>query len=450
MNLNFTWKEAAEAAGGTLTRGNASDKFSVITTDSRAVTAGTVFLALKGKVHDAHKFLPQVIAAGAAGIIINNGEAAALTEKPTHILEVPDTLRALQAIAARYRDRFDVKIAAVTGSNGKSTTKEMLRAIFENCGKTCANKGNLNNQYGVPFSLFELAPDDEYAVFELGASQEGDIDEIARLVRPDVGVITNVSPAHLEFFHDVETIYRTKTEIARHIKPGGTLVYNTDNEYLRRLKGACQKDCVTFGVSQDALFRPEQREYGFAISGPDFSLDINRELPPHNRLNACAAAAAAWKLEISPEKIKKGLEAFTPMPMRLQVEEKKGVRFILDAYNANPASMQAALTALVKGTHALPLVAVLGDMKELGAHSPALHRELGEWIAKHARPDTVFLSGPEIFPAVQPLEAAGVAVKYYEKGPDMLPDLRQTLAKGGTCLIKASRAMGFETIFKEF
>ncbi|MDD4005047.1 MAG: UDP-N-acetylmuramoyl-tripeptide--D-alanyl-D-alanine ligase [Elusimicrobiaceae bacterium] len=449
MKLDLTYSEAAQACGGTLTRGAGTDRFDVIVTDSRQAKPGTVFLALAGKVHDAHKFLPQAVSAGADGIIVRRGTADLPARSPAHMIETDDTLRALQNLAAWHRGRFDLKIAAVTGSNGKSTTKEMLRAIFTAAGTTCASKGNLNNQYGVPLSLFELTRDDRYAAFELGASQEGDIDEIARLVRPDIGIITNVSPAHLEFFHDTETVYRTKTELANHINPGGTLVYNLDNRYLRRLKTQYGRPALSFGTDAAADFRPAARTGGFTIAGPGISLEINRILPAHNLLNACGAAAAAWRLGIGPELIKRGLEEFTPMPMRLQLEEKKGALFILDAYNANPASMQAALSALFEGEYRHPLVAVLGDMKELGEQSAVLHRELGQWLSAK-KPDMVFLAGPEILPALEPLEKSGLKVQYAPDYRTLLDSIRQSLSAGGTCLVKASRAMGFEAIFQEF
>ncbi|MFA6582696.1 MAG: UDP-N-acetylmuramoyl-tripeptide--D-alanyl-D-alanine ligase [Elusimicrobiaceae bacterium] len=449
MKLGITWEQTAKACGGTLVHGRGSDIFDSFETDSRLVKPGVIFWGLKGKVHGANEFLAEVTAKGAEGIIAETGAAEKLAAKPPHIIEAADTLKALQKLAAWHRNRWQIPVAAVTGSNGKSTTKEMLRSIFSVRAKTCANKGNFNNQYGTPLSLLELGPDDRYAVFELGASQKGDIEEIGVLVRPDVGVITNVSPAHLEFFGDIETIYKTKTEIAKCIKPGGALVYNLDNEYLRRLKTEYKDTTVTFGRGNESAVSPVEKPGYFGIKGPFGEFEVERAMTPHNRLNACGAAAAAWFLGFKPEEIKRGLENFTPMPMRLQAEEKKGVHFILDAYNANPASVRAAIDTLLESGQAKPLVAVLGDMKELGKFSEPLHRELGAWLAAK-RLDAVFLAGPEIEPAYEPLKNSGVKTEYRAAYGEFMDELRKTLSGGGTCLIKASRAMNFENVFKEF
>ncbi|MCQ2410114.1 MAG: UDP-N-acetylmuramoyl-tripeptide--D-alanyl-D-alanine ligase [Elusimicrobiaceae bacterium] len=358
-----------------------------------------------------------------------------------------DPLRALQELARYHRLNSTLKVAAVTGSNGKSTTKQMLCAICQTAGKTVANVGNLNNQFGVPFSLLEIQPEHQFGVFELGASHPGDIEETARLAVPDVAILTNVSAAHLEFFHDLETVYQTKTEITHWLNFGGTLVYNADDVYLSRLKTEFKGKSLSFGFGPGAdLQLQDEPDFSFTYKGEKYTLPL--KLQRHDKLNAAAAAAAAISLGLYMDNIKKGLLSFTPMPMRLERITRKGVQFILDCYNANPASMQNALDILGRET-AAPRMAVLGDMKELGENSPQYHRQVAKQVLDN-KVDVVFLAGPQMQYAYEELKKApGVQVFYALTPTTWLPQLRQALIPGRVCLIKASRSMNFENILKE-
>ncbi|NLO91789.1 MAG: UDP-N-acetylmuramoyl-tripeptide--D-alanyl-D-alanine ligase [Elusimicrobia bacterium] len=449
MKLDLSWEQAAKAMGGRVSSGNPQARFDSFFTDSRQAAPGAVFWALEGKAHDAHKFLPELARAGIGGAVVRQGKAD-MAAGIAQIIEVPDTLAALQSLSAYHRNRYNIPVAAVTGTNGKSSTKEMLKSIFSQKGRTCANQGNLNNQYGLPFSLLELGPEHALAVFELGASRKGDIEEIARLAKPWVAVITNVSAAHLEFFGDLETVYRTKIEIADSLPPGGTLVYNCDDPLLRRLDAQWGGNRTTFGCGEAAQMRVldgKEGELALSYQGAEHRMPFSAP-GRHNRVNAAGAAAAALAIGLGWKEIGAGLSAYKPLPGRLQVEKRGSATIIFDAYNSNPASAKAALDTLASSAQG-PRVAVLGDMKELGAHSAKYHRELGAYAAS-LKLDKIFMAGPEMRHGYETaLESGAQAATYDENFAQWLPQLKDAAAAGGTFLLKASRAMGFEEILKQ-
>ena len=448
MKLNLTLSKLASITGGTLHAKDPQAKIQSFVTDSRVLSKGDVFWALKGRNHDAHSFIGDVIKKGASLIVGQKGHIPAGAQKKTDVLEVEDSLKALQAVAKYHRLNSTLKVAAITGSNGKSTTKQMLKSICQQAGETVANMGNFNNQFGVPFSLLEIQPKHKFGVFELGASHPGDIAETASLAVPDVAVLTNVSAAHLEFFKDLETVYQTKTEIVSCIAPGGTLVYNVDDEMLCRLE-AYKGKSISFGFSPNADLRILDTEnFSFTYKNEAYVIDIH--LLRHDKLNAAAACAAAIALGLFMDEIKKGLLSYTPMPMRMEHVKRGDTDFILDCYNANPASMQNALEILGKEAGS-PRIAVLGDMKELGATSKNYHRLVARWLLDN-KVDYAFLAGPEMKYAADALkDDTSVTVEYGLTPQSWVKDLKALLAKksGGTCLLKASRGMQFENLLKE-
>ena len=447
MKLNLSLSKLASVTGGVLHAKDPQTKIQSFVTDSRVLATGDAFWALKGRQHDAHAFIPQVLQKGAALIIGEKGRLAEAAAAGVDTLEVEDSLRALQALAKYHRLNSTLKIAAITGSNGKSTTKQMLKSICQQAGETVANMGNFNNQFGVPFSLLEIQPKHKFGVFELGASHPGDIAETACLTVPDVAVITNVSAAHLEFFKDLETVYKTKTEIVPCIAAGGTLVYNVDDEMLRRL-GAYKGKAISFGFSPNADLRIlETENFSFTYKNEAYVIDVH--LLRHDKLNAAAACAAAIALGLFMDDIKKGLLSYTPMPMRMERMQRGETEFILDCYNANPASMQNALEILGQEAGS-PRIAVLGDMKELGETSKNYHRLVARWLLDN-KVDYAFLAGAEMKYAADALKAdTSVTVAYSLTPAGWTAELKKLLAKrGGVCLLKASRGMQFETLLKE-
>ena len=446
MKLDLTLSKIAKITGAELISSAPQTKVTAFVTDSRVIRPGDAFIALKGKNHDARQFIPDVLKKGATVVLAEKGFDMPKNTQASFLL-VDDSLKALQALAKYHRVNSTLKVAAITGSNGKSTTKQMLRAICETAGETIANMGNFNNQFGVPFSLLEIQPKHKYGIFELGASHPGDIEETASLAVPDVAVITNVSAAHLEFFHDLETVYKTKTEIAKCLNFGGTLVYNADDALLSRLNTEFKGKRISFGFHPGAdLQILDTEKFSFTYKGEAYVLDL--KLEHHDKLNAAAAAAAAIALGLYMDNVKKGLLNYTPMPMRLERLHQKGVEFILDCYNANPASMQNALEILGREI-TKPRIAVLGDMKELGATSKEYHRLVARQVLDNGV-EYAFLAGPEMKYAYEKLKNAPGVKAFYAPAPSgWTKNLSAVLKKGGTCLVKASRSMNFENILKE-
>ncbi|MCX5785271.1 MAG: UDP-N-acetylmuramoyl-tripeptide--D-alanyl-D-alanine ligase [Elusimicrobia bacterium] len=444
MDLKTDIETLTGALGGKLLKGDPRAVFDRFETDSRKVKKGDFFLPLKGLNYDAHTFLPATLAAGAGGWI---AEAAKLpAQKPATVIAVDNTLLALQRLAAWHRQRFNIPLTAITGSNGKSTTKEMLLSIFRQAGKTCSNAGNCNNQFGLPLSLLELDQSHKFGVFELGASRKGDILEIGTLARPTCGIITNIGPSHLEYFGSMETVFETKIELAACLAAGGKLVYNSDDAYLSRLEKS-KVNGLTFGCGKEADVRVSPgKTLELTHEGKSFRITLPAPAS-HNFYNAAAAAGAALACGLSWDMIKAGLETYTPPPMRMQVLHFKAATIILDAYNANPQSMAAALKELAD--YPAPRWLMLGDMKELGAHSAAYHAELGKALTAAAA-EKIFLAGPEMKAAANAFYAAGGKGLIY--APEMaawLAEARELIAgKSGTFLIKASRSMKFEKIIE--
>lgn len=448
MKLEISFEALAKIVKGSLTGPWENKIFNSFVTDSRAVKKSDTFWALKGENFDGADFVDAVIAAGAAAVIVKKGAVKKYGAGVIYV-EVADSHAALISLAAWHRKRMPLRVACVTGSNGKSTVKQMLLSICSAAGPTAANKGNFNNQFGLPFSLLEITREDKFGVFELGAGKRGDIAEIAAPAAPDVGIITNVGPAHLEKFKDMKTVFETKTELADALSLGGTLVYNADDLWLRKLKTSYKGKAITFGFKRGADVRILEKEnFEFKYKGEAFSFDI--VLEKHNKLNAAAACAGAIALGLFKENLERGLVSYKPMPKRMEAKEKRGVKFILDCYNANPASMANAISLLAK-ERAVPSAAVLGDMKELGKYSRRYHAHLAK-VLTGKKIQNIFLAGPEMKACYDALVKKGGAqnVKYCAEYSGLMADLRKLLKNGGACLVKASRAMCFEKIFEEF
>ena len=445
MKLDMTLGKLAAATGGRLLKGDPGAPFDSFVTDTRRLKSGEFLWALKGASFDAHDFLAHTLPVGPSGWLARESVLAGMKELPRAAMGVADTLKALQDLAAAHRKRFAIPLTAVTGSNGKSTTKEMLKSIYSAAGLTCSNAGNFNNQFGLPLSLLELLPEHRYGVFELGASKKGDIAEIGRLARPTCGVITNIGPSHLAFFGDLETVYETKTELAWCLAEGGTLVYNADDRYLTRLNARKDLKRLTFGRAADAGVRIlEDVKLRLEYRGDVFTIDLPHACG-HNYHNAAAAAAAALASGLDFPAIKAGLETFQPPPMRMQELRIGGATVVLDAYNSNPQSAASALKHVFRLPR--PLYIMMGDMKELGSHSEHYHRDLGAALA-HTGAERVFLAGPEMKPALEAYLAAGGKTAVYGESLDAwLQEARELIRAGrGTFLVKASRSMKFERI----
>jgi len=379
--------DASVAMSASLT-GDAARTFTRVSTDSRAVVAGDLFFCLRGPNFDAHDFIPAAAAAGVAAIVCERGRGAAASGGSVAVLEVADTLCALGDLAAWQRRGFTGPVVGVTGSNGKTTTKEMLRSILlAHCGddRVLATRGNLNNLIGVPLTIFGLAPVHAAAVIEMGMNVPGEIARLTGIAAPTVGLITCVAEAHLEGLGSIDGVARAKGELFEGLPADAVAVVNTDDPNIVQQASRFGGRRMSFGSSGDVR-AAEVRCHAVGASSFDLLFDGERahvELPlggRHNVQNALGAAAAALAAGVPLATVARGLSAMTPPPMRMSAELLPGgVMLINDAYNANPGSLGAALTTL--GDLDARRIVVIGDMLELGPRAAELHRRVGAQAA---------------------------------------------------------------------
>ena len=439
--------EAAQYMHGHL-KGVDSD-FRSVSIDTRNLQAGALYLAIKGDRFDGHDFVDQAIQCGASACVVEKYSAKNEDQKP--IVEVEDTRIALGLLASAWKKQYHPLCVAITGSSGKTTVKEMVAAILVLAGQTLATKGNFNNDIGVPLTLLRLKETDKYAVVELGASAEGEIEYTSKLVCPDVALITNIAPAHIEGFGSIEAISRAKSEIFDGLVSNGTAIINLDEPFNTEWKEKLVNKTV-FKVSSyfrddadlwlDNIVIKKEGNSVFQIKSRESVLEIKLKLlGEHNAHNALLAAAVAKVCGVKDELIVKGLENVNPVSGRLNpLRGVNNLKIIDDTYNANPLSVKAALNLLSScgGKTAV----ILGDMAELGENSPELHKEIGEWAAKK-----------NIFQLV----AIGQYAKYVAKGfgpqavvflsqDEAINQLPKILEDGATVLIKGSRSAQMENI----
>ena len=449
----FTIEEIARATGGSI-NGCGAAGVSGVSTDSRSVQRGELFVALSGPNFDGHDFIPGAAAAGVKAFLVRTDWLATHgAQAGTVCIAVPDTLRGLGDLAAFHRSRFDLPVVGVTGSNGKTTTKEMLAAILEQTGPGLKTSGNLNNLIGLPLMLFQLTAEHRWAVLEMGMSEPGEIDRLTEIARPVMGIITNALPAHLESMGSVENVASAKGELFLRLPAGGVAVANADDPLVSTLPAARGVRRVAFGlkggdVTASALERlgREGQRFILDLHGVRVSIEL-AAFGRHNVYNAVAAAAAAEALGTDAESIRKGLAGFRPVAKRFTVEDAGGVVLIDDSYNANPASMAAALVTLgeVKDKHRA--VAVLGDMLELGRESAAAHRNVGRLAASSV--DRLYVMGkmaPEVAEGALEGGLGEEAVLVMRDHAHILADLKGWLMSGDCVLVKGSRGMGMEAV----
>ncbi len=456
----FACQDILPATGGKLTRGELSIGFKDVSTDSRKVRPGELFIALKGERYDGHNFLQQAISRGAVGLMVKK---AALRSFPPQadrqgitVIEVNDTLNALGQIARYWRQRHPIPLAAITGTNGKTTTKEMLAMILEHSFKVLKSQGNFNNLVGVPLTLLRLSTEHQIAVVELGANQPGEIARLTEITEPQVGVITNVSDSHLEFFRTREGVARAKGELFRTLKSSSSAVFNADDLRVVELAESYPGKKLSFGIKSQADVRAEDilplgmKGTKFKLSAPDEWISLNLPLPGlANIYNALAAAAAALILKVDLANIKKALECFTPCPGRLEIIPlSKGIYLLNDTYNANPESMEESLNILVSLSEGGRAIAVLADMLELGAASESFHRQLGRMVAE-LKVDLLFTTGQWAGAVASGAQEKGMNKKKVFIGKNhegIAHQLKGIIHEGDWILIKGSRKMRMERI----
>jgi UDP-N-acetylmuramoyl-tripeptide--D-alanyl-D-alanine ligase len=410
-----------------------------IVTDSRKVNPGTLFAALPGNRVDGHDFSDIAVRLGAVALLVNRPVEVEVPQ-----LVVDDTLVALGKIAGLLRDRLDPAVVGITGSNGKTTVKEMVNSILKLQGEVLSTAGNYNNELGLPLTLFGLEEQHRYAVLEMGASKSGDIEYLAGIARPDVGLVNNIAPAHLEGFGSVENVAMAKGEMFAGLAPDGWAVMNADEPWLEPWRDMnTAANVITFGASDGSDVRLEkEQEGGGRIVTPNGTLELRLDLPGrHNLINAAAATAIALSLGIDMELIRQGLERVEPVPGRLNLlHTAAGWTVIDDTYNANPASLYSALQVLA-GIPGEPWL-VLGDMKELGMDSNKMHREVGE-NAKFMGVRRLFATGEM---SMHTVDAFGRGGEHFESRDGLVKSVCRHIRPGVNCLVKGSRSMGMETV----
>lgn len=433
----------ADAAVATGSWAPVEAAFAGVAIDSRKLVAGQLFVAIAGQRSDGHQHLAAARAAGAVAALVSRP-----VDDPLPQLVVADTVRALGDLARAWRRTLPTRVAALTGSNGKTTVKTLTAAILAEAGATRATPGNLNNEIGLPLTVLSLDPADRYAVLEMGAGQPGDIGWLAGIGLPHAALVNNVGPAHLQRLGSVEGVAREKATIYAGLPADGIAVLPADDPQLPLLRAAVGAHRVSsFGLSETADIRATDLEIEgevqrFTLHALGESADVALALSGvHNVRNALAATALALALGASLDDAVLGLSQVTAVPGRLAPRpHRSGARIVDDSYNANPASVRAGIEALVgRGQR---LVVVLGDMAELGPEGPALHRELGAWAAEQ---------GVEALLALGPLgretvAGAGRIGEHHEHLDTLLTALRPWLAPGVTVLIKGSRSAGMERV----
>ncbi|MFA4916351.1 MAG: UDP-N-acetylmuramoyl-tripeptide--D-alanyl-D-alanine ligase [Syntrophales bacterium] len=450
--------EILKSTGGALIMGSADRVFHGVSTDSRDVSEGNLFIPLKGERFDGHDFLGVAMRGGAAGFLIqrellNNEEFKDLT-----VIRVEDTLRALGDIAHFWREKFSFPVIAITGSSGKTTTKEMVACIAGLTKKVLRTEGNFNNLIGLPLTIFRMNDQHDLAILEMGTNTPGEIGKLTRIAEPDIGLITNIGPAHLEGLKSLDLIREEKGDLFQNMRRRGIAIINRDDDEVNILDSRRQGRRMTFGIEKDADISAENISTR-GERGVSFTLKIDgigRELTMavvgrHNIYNALAAAASCRALGIEHQIICRGLSSFRPIPGRMKVHRLKNGAFLIDdTYNANPASVREALKTLkwLKEDHNSTVI--MADMLELGEKVEEMHEYIGSLMAETGV-GNIFLRGN--FPRV----TARGAVKrgfsgnlfFYETPEEVVAYLQSSLKKGDWILVKGSRKMKMEEITGE-
>ncbi|PKN16339.1 MAG: UDP-N-acetylmuramoyl-tripeptide--D-alanyl-D-alanine ligase [Deltaproteobacteria bacterium HGW-Deltaproteobacteria-23] len=466
----FTVKEIAEATGGAIqVRGSRFEvgaapgggdsgamerRVSGVSTDSRTAISGQLFVPLKGEKFDGHDYLAALFAKGVKTALVEDKRSDEFTSlDDATLIAVPDTLVALGDLARSYRKRFSLPIVGITGSNGKTTTKEMLAAILASNGEGLKTSGNLNNLIGLPQMVFQLKDEHKWAVFEMGMSEFGEIDRLAEIAAPDIGIITNAYPAHLASMGSVAGVARAKGELFSRLLPGSTAIYNADDALISACPTSAGVIRRGFGLRGAEITAVDLKSCG--NQGQSFTLKVGEKKAElmlhafglHNVYNALAAAAAADSLGLSMDAIVSGLASFSPYDKRFKLEDLGPIVLIDDSYNSNPASTGAALLTLQGLKRDKRAIAVLGDMLELGEESLAAHRDVGHLAASCA--DRLYLYGKMGQAVAEAALEAGMPdneVVCAASHAEILSDIVKDHLDGDYILIKGSRGMRMDIV----
>lgn len=436
--MKLTLEEAAIAVGGILT-GNKDDVVTAVSTDTRHIEKGSLFIALKGEKFDAHDFVSDAL---------EKGSICAVTEKDVegcHIL-VDDTRKALGDLARYYLKKTGVPVVAITGSTGKTTTKEIVSSVLSQKYNVHKTDKNYNNDIGVPLTVFGIKPEHQVAVIEMGMNHFGEISYLSSIANPHIALITNIGSSHIENLGSREGILKAKCEIFEHMDPYGVRILNNDDDML----SALDMKAVRYGFDKNNDIWADGIET-MGLEGIKCNIHCEKgefrvTIPVPGRhmvSNAMAATAAGIAMGLEPEQIQKGIEKFSSAPMRMDIIKAAKYNIINDVYNANPVSVKAAMDVLGQAEGAK--VCIVGDMLELGSYAPELHKEVGEYGASKGFDMIICIGDISKHTYEGALEKTNKAVyfptkeDFYKKAPEFVP-------QGATVLVKASRGMHFEDI----
>jgi len=458
--IAWTLADIVQATSGRVLQEAEGAVFSGPSIDSRTIDADQFFVALPGIHHDGHRFTPQVLAKGCRGLVVQDDRLGslppqALDSRRATLVAVRDTHRALGDLAHYHRLRSGVGVVAVTGTNGKTTTKEMTAAVLGQAFATLKTRGNRNNHVGLPLTLLEVTGAHRWAVLEMGMNHPGEIRRLTEICSPDVGVITNIGPAHLAGVGSLEGVMAAKAELLETMREGWA-VLNADDPRVMRIGSAFKGKSILFGTAGPAQVRAlsvDQTEDGtrFTLALPHGQIAVRLSL--HGRYmvsNALAAAATGYCLGMDPERIRTGLESCGQGPGRMHlVHLTGGIRLLDDSYNANPASVSAAIETLACLKKSARAVLVLGDMRELGEHAASAHREMGRLAAARGI-DTLLATGDYAEFLAEGAREGGMPPGGVVTGDrDALPALIEgRLGPGDWVLVKGSRSVGMEVVVR--
>jgi len=416
--------------------------------DTRTQRPGDVYFALRGAHRDGHDFVPQALAAGAAAVVV---EAARSADPGDHALRVSDTLMALQDLGSWARRRWSGTVVGVTGSAGKTTTKDAIAHLLEVRGLVGRTVGNLNNHIGLPLSILRLPDAAKTAVLEMGMNHAGEIRTLAGIARPEVGVVTNVGYAHAEFFDSIDGIAAAKRELIESLPREGVAVLNADDERVRAFRGAHPGRTMTFGFSDGADVRAESLSasasgWHFRVQGVDFETNLAGK---HAVMNLLAALAVARVMEIPFRELREPVSTFAVGDMRGRRSLHNGIVVWNDCYNSNPEAAQRMIDVLQE-THAVHRFAVLGEMLELGPAGAALHRQVGAYAVRHGVDTLIGVRGQARL-MVEAAEREGARdARFFEDPADAGEFVRRAAQKGDAVLFKGSRGVHMERALESF
>ncbi len=440
----------ARWAGGTLLAGDAKAQATTICTDSRALQAGDLFVALRGETFDGHAYLIEAVRRGAVGAIVEKVPPD-ISEADFAIIKVADTLEALQRLAAAYRRSLSIQVVAITGSNGKTSTKDLTASVLGECFQVSKTDGNFNNHIGLPLSILRARRSDHFGVFEIGMNHPGEIAPLAEIAAPDVAIITNIGVAHIEFLGSREAIAREKGMLAEALKPSGYVILRAEDEFSRSIAARTKADAIYAGIeSGDVQARdvhPHSNGMRFTIYADGQSVDAELPVPGMHMVgNAVLAVAAGRAFGLSLAQCAEGLGKLHLTHGRLEQKIFRGIQILDDTYNANPDSMAAAIQTLSLLPAAGRRIAVLGKMGELGVESENGHTQVGQDTVREGL-DCVIGVGAEAKWITDAAWRGGVEkVMHFGEIEEAVRALRELAHAGDVVLVKGSRSSRMERI----